>query len=75
MQVRGWTGMAVEMVPPKGCLLDRPFHPLELPIGPRVPGFGQPVFDVVRVAAMSNPANGACFHRWLNPSLAEPITG
>jgi hypothetical protein len=35
-----------------GCLLDRPVYPLDLAVGPRVPGLGCLMIDVVSGAGL-----------------------
>ncbi len=42
--------MAFIMIAFDRCVLDRPVHPLDLSICPRVIDFGQPVFDFVFIA-------------------------
>lgn len=39
--------MAVVMIPPNGCILDRPVHAFDLPVGPWMVRFGQAMVDVV----------------------------
>ena len=38
-------GLAVEVL--DRCFLDRPVHPLDLPVGPEMPWLGRPVIDIV----------------------------
>lgn len=47
VEMRSQLGMAVIMVPFDGGLLDRPVRPFDLPIGPGMLDFGEPVSDPV----------------------------
>ena len=45
VEMRRQLRVAVIMVPFDGSLLDRPVHPLDLPVGPGMLDFGEPVLD------------------------------
>jgi len=47
--------VAVVVVPFDGRVLDRPVHPLDLAIGPRMVRFFVPMFDTVRLADHVEP--------------------
>ena len=47
--------VAVVVVPFDGRVLDRPVHPLDLAIGPRMVRFCEPMFDPVRLTDHVEP--------------------
>jgi hypothetical protein len=51
VEVRGQLGMAVVMVAFDGGLLDCAVHPLDLAVGSGMLDLGEPVFDLIFVAA------------------------
>ncbi len=53
--------MAFIMIAFDRCVLDRPVHPLDLPIGPGMVDFGQPVFDFVFIADPVEDMPGGVF--------------
>jgi hypothetical protein len=46
-------------------VLDRPVHPLDLTIGPRVPRLGQPMVDIVLSAGVLVGPDADAAGRWL----------
>ena len=48
--------VAVIMISPHGCILDRAVHPFNLPVGPRMVRLGQSVFrNAIRLADHIEP--------------------
>lgn len=64
MEVCGQLGRAVVVVSFDGCLFDRPVHPFDLAVGPRVFHPGEPMLDAMLVAdPVEDVVEGVCVVR------------